>query len=153
MEIDSYSKLYCQATCWLHNKLFGKARISSKPFSEPSHSPYMFFPILFFCHICAVHLHSKPPLQMASCLLHSGFHLEELLCICLWNYSQLCSSYQSVTGSREMVHALLKRDHCYDLLANKSISLQDISSSISFPQQNCLQKSTPLALLVFMDVH
>lgn len=116
----------------MHNTIFGKARISTKPFSEPSHSPYMFFPILFFCHIFTVHLHSKPPLQMASCLLHSGFHLEESLCICLWNYSQLCFSYQSVTWSREMVHALLKSDYCYNPLDNKSISLQDKSSSISF---------------------
>lgn len=84
--------------------------------------------------------------QMASCLLHSGFHLEELFCICLQNWSQLCSSYQSVTWEREVVHALSVGDQCYDPPASRRINLRDKSSSISFSQQSCLEQTHGLKL-------
>lgn len=109
---------------------------------------YLYISILFAMCICT----TRPlSFQMVSCLLHSGFHLEELLCICLRNYSQLCSSYQSVTGSSEIVHALLDEDHCCDPPAFKRIGPQAKSSAISFSQQSCSEQTTGPALLIFMD--
>lgn len=99
--------------------------------------------IIFAMCICTARALS---FQMASCLLHSGFHLEELFCICLQNWSQLCSSYQSVTWEREVVHALSVGDQCYDPPASRRINLRDKSSSISFSQQSCLEQTHGLKL-------
>lgn len=42
-------------------------------------SPFFLISVIFVLCICT----ARPlSFQMASCLLHSGFHLEELLCIC-----------------------------------------------------------------------
>lgn len=140
METDSYSRLYYQAA--VHSALFGKAGASSKILSELSHSPQtwgdffqFYISIIFAMCICTARALS---FQMASCLLHSGFHLEELFCICLQNWSQLCSSYQAVTWKREAVHALSAEDQCCDPPAFRRINLRDKFSAISFPQQSCL---------------
>lgn len=90
-------------------------------------------------------------LQMASCLLHSGFHLEELFCICLQNWSQLCSSYQSVTWKREVVLALFAEDQCCDPPAFRRINLRDKFSAISFPQQSCLEQTPGLTLVILLE--
>lgn len=153
MEIDFYSRLYYQAA--VHSALFGKAGASSKVLSELSHSPQtwrdffqFYISLVFATFICTARALS---FQMASCLLHSGFHLEELFCICLQNWSQLCSCYRSATWKREVVHALLAEDQCYDPPAFKRINLRDKCSVISLPQQSCLEQTPGLTLVMLLE--
>lgn len=148
METDSYSRLYYQAA--VHKCTLWKGRSQQQdtqwtlPFTTDMGRFFFQFyiSIIFAMCICTARALS---FQMASCLPHSGFHLGELFCICLQNWSQLCSSYQAVTWEREVVHALLVRISAMIPQLSEGLTLEINSLLSPFPNRAAWSK--PLAWL------